>query len=101
MPPGGGGKRGEDPVAAAQREAREEFGAALACAQVIWTQADGLLHAVAGRLEGEPVADGREIVEVGLFAEDDLPHPMAPRHRAAVPGWVRTAAAAFPPPLEA
>ncbi|AZI35826.1 hypothetical protein NT2_10_00440 [Caenibius tardaugens NBRC 16725] len=77
--PGGAMRRGEDPAHAAAREWGEEIGCALADLRAV-AVLDHTLHGAhntvylfAGRIAGEPVADGREIAEIGLFPPDALP----------------------------
>jgi ADP-ribose pyrophosphatase YjhB (NUDIX family) len=79
LPPGGGLRRGEDPVIAASRELYEETGCVLADGRLA-VLADEDFHGarnhvrvVAGRTTGVPVPDGREIIEAAFFAVDDLP----------------------------
>ena len=78
--PGGGLARGEDPVGAATRELREEAGCPLA--DGIWFGTDlrrmpggwlNRIELVAGRSEGTPCPDGREIAEAAFFPLDALP----------------------------
>lgn len=94
MPPGGGLGRGEDPVAGALRELREEVGCALvdpvrvAVAEERLQGAVNIVHVVAGRTLDSPVADGREIVEAAFFAIDGLPQDMPPLLRGELPAWV-------------
>jgi len=82
MPPGGGLKSGEDPVAAAVRETLEETGCALVGARLLTVSTEELhgsrnvVRVVRGAAGGEPRADGREIVEARFFALDDLPQHM-------------------------
>jgi len=83
MPPGGGIKPGEAPVACALREMAEEIGCTLARPLQVDTIRDTLhgagntVHVVAGLCVGAPVPDMREIVAVGFFAPDALPAPLA------------------------
>lgn len=82
MPPGGGLKSGEDPVAAAVRETLEETGCVLVGARLLTVSTEELhgshnvVRVVRGAAGGEPRADGREIVEARFFALDDLPRHM-------------------------
>jgi 8-oxo-dGTP pyrophosphatase MutT (NUDIX family) len=78
--PGGGRAPGEDVLHAACREMAEEIGCALADAvwqgRVMRKMPQGWtnrIEVVAGTISGTPRADGREIVDVALFAPDALP----------------------------
>lgn len=82
MPPGGGLNRGEDPLAAGLREFTEETGCVMMGARLLQFVEEDLqgasnrVNIVAGRFEGVPKADGREIVEVAVFPLDALPEWM-------------------------
>lgn len=78
--PGGGLARGEDPVDTAGRELLEETGCPLSDA--VWIGTDlrrmpggwlNRIELIAGRSEGTPRADGREITDVAFFPLDALP----------------------------
>ncbi len=77
--PGGAVGRGEAPAIAARREWAEEIGCALADLRLVGVLEHSLhgarntVHIYAGRIVGQPRADGREIAALGLFARDDLP----------------------------
>ncbi len=100
MPPSGGLARGENPVAAAVRELREETGCRLEAAVLLERieeslhGAGNMVHIVAGWTRDVPVADGREIVEAAFFAPNALPQHMPPQLRATLPGWITAATAA-------
>lgn len=100
MPPSGGMAAREDPCRAAARELREETTAQLLGAVELTGQpgVPDRARLIAGRLGGRPRADNREIVAVGMFALDTLPRPMTASMAGNLPRWVRTAAAALPPP---
>ena len=94
MPPGGGMKRGEDPIAAAIRELGEEIGCPLANASVIAVTTDTLhgagntVHVITGQCQGIPTPDQREILAAGFFAIDALPDDLARGLDAAIPMWL-------------
>lgn len=100
MAPGGGLRRGEPAVAAAMRELLEETGCALADPREIDVTdlnlhgANNRIHVVVGRTQGPPRPDGREILEAGFFALDNLPEPINPTLRDRLPQWVTAARAA-------
>lgn len=77
--PGGGLGRKEAPAMAAAREWREEIGCDLRDMHALGVLdhrlhgARNTVHLFAGTIAGQPRADGREIVEIGLFARDALP----------------------------
>lgn len=93
LPPGGGMARGEDPVAAARRELREEAGCALEdTIEVAMVEEDlhgavNQVHVVAGRLSGEAHADRREVIAARCFPLDALPADMPAPLRQQLPGW--------------
>ncbi|WP_235523003.1 NUDIX domain-containing protein [Novosphingobium sp. Leaf2] len=93
MPPGGGLRRGEDPLHAGARELVEETGCRLENPQLLEVRpedlhgADNRVRIVAGRAVGTPVPDGREIVASAFFALDALPEPLLKGHREALPLW--------------
>jgi 8-oxo-dGTP pyrophosphatase MutT (NUDIX family) len=77
--PGGGVKKGESAEAAARREFAEELDCALTglvhLGRVCETYhgAANVVDVFSGLVDGEPRADGREIVEARFFAVDALP----------------------------
>ncbi|MBO9499742.1 MAG: NUDIX domain-containing protein [Novosphingobium sp.] len=77
--PGGGLRKGEDPVRGAAREFAEElrcpFGplAALGMLEGTLHGAPNRMHVFACPVQGMPDPDGREIVEARFFAADALP----------------------------
>lgn len=82
MPPGGGIRRGEDPVLAGARELREEVCLTLQDARLAVAVGEDLqgashkVNIVRGTVEGEPKPDGREVIEARFFALDALPEYM-------------------------
>lgn len=80
--PGGGLGRGEAPEACARREMREELGCDLEAVELVAhfeEQVYGAAHRAfvfTARFVGEPRPDGREIVEIGWFPRDALPHDL-------------------------
>jgi ADP-ribose pyrophosphatase YjhB (NUDIX family) len=95
--PGGGMARGEDAIETARREFAEETGARLADARLIAVHDEPLfgainrVHVVAGRIEGVPRADGREVAVLGCFALGELPSPLASSLAARLDEWLDAA----------
>lgn len=94
MMPGGGIGRGEDALAAAAREVREEAGCRLAGAvrfgEVVerhggWTNK---VQLVGGTTADAPAADGREIAEARFFAPEALPETLSPVSRGRIALWL-------------
>jgi 8-oxo-dGTP pyrophosphatase MutT (NUDIX family) len=104
MAPGGGMRRGEDPLLAAARELREETGCRLdqawrvAGAEEPLKGATNVVHIVAGEAVGTPVPDEREVIEARFFPCEALPEPMSGLLRRDLPGWLTTAKAGRPAP---
>lgn len=102
MAPGGGIKRGEDPLRAAMRELAEECGCGLDRAWLLarveepLQGATNVVDIVAGRVAGTPVPDGREVIETAFFAPDALPVRMSDLLRRDLPGWLTAAKAGRP-----
>jgi 8-oxo-dGTP pyrophosphatase MutT (NUDIX family) len=94
LTPGGGLRRGDDPVAGALRELREETGCRLDDAvQVALLEerlhgARNAVHVVVGLTADKPRPDGREVIEAQFFALDALPEDMPPLLRGQLPQWV-------------
>jgi len=104
MAPGGGLRRGEDPLLAGPRELAEETGCGL---EGVWLVArveeplkgaTNLVHVLAGDAVGTPVPDGREVIEAAFFAADALPARMSALLRRDLPGWLTAAKAGRPAP---
>jgi ADP-ribose pyrophosphatase YjhB (NUDIX family) len=104
MPPGGGMRRGEDPLLGGARELREETGCRiegawqLARIEEPLHGAVNVVHIVTGTAVGTPTPDGREVIEAGFFAADALPEQMSGQLRRELPGLLTAARAARPAP---
>jgi ADP-ribose pyrophosphatase YjhB (NUDIX family) len=91
--PGGGLGRGEDPVAAARREVREELGLELARIEPIGTLEEVLsgsphtAYLFAGTCDRQPQPDGREVTEARYFPSHSLPEPLGRHTRARIAAW--------------
>ncbi|MDE2597419.1 MAG: NUDIX domain-containing protein [Sphingomonadales bacterium] len=100
MLPGGGLKRGEDPIAAGRREVLEETGCRLQAPVLVAEFAEPIrgvpsrVDLVAGLCDDSPRIDGREIVEASFYAPDDLPEPLLAGLSQALPAWLAAADAA-------
>ena len=93
MLPGGGIARREAPLVAARRELAEETGCILRDALVHAVLEEQLygttnrVHLIAGRAEGLPRPDGREIIELGFFGRNALPVPLSPAVASQIDAW--------------
>ena len=102
MLPGGGMKRGEDPLGAARREVQEETAVRLTDARVIAVVIEPIAGAphevsvVAGWSDDLPVPDGREIVAAAFFDPAALPEPLMRGLAERMPDYVTAAKAARP-----
>jgi 8-oxo-dGTP pyrophosphatase MutT (NUDIX family) len=102
MAPGGGMRRGEDPLSAGARELREECGCGLddtwevALVEEPLQGATNEVHVVTGTIAGAPSPDGREVIEAAFFAPEALPTRMSDLLRRDLPGWLRAAKAGRP-----
>ncbi|RNJ62314.1 MAG: NUDIX domain-containing protein [Porphyrobacter sp. IPPAS B-1204] len=91
--PGGGLARGEDPVAAARREVREELGVELARIEPIGTLEEVLsgsphtAHIFAAVCDQRPKPDGREVIEARFFPSHSLPEPLGRTTRDRIAVW--------------
>ena len=100
--PGGFVNEEEPPAQAAARECLEEIRARVRIDNLLdvyhITRGDGggmVGIAYVGTLEeGEAPSAGHEMLEVGLFAPDNLPELAFPSHRRAIADWARTRAGA-------
>lgn len=87
MLPGGGIRRDESAIAAAERELLEETGCVLSRPRVhgeFWSTAEGArnhITVVSGTALGIPRVDGREIIEAAFVPFDPLPANVAPASR--------------------
>ena len=91
--PGGGLKRGEDPVEAARREVHEELGLKLTRIDpvaVIEEEISGAPHTAhlfAATCDQRPQPDGREIAEARFFPSHSLPEPLGAITRVRIEAW--------------
>lgn len=91
--PGGGLGRGEDPVAAARREVREELGVDLLRIDRVGTLEEVLsgsphtAHIFTGVCDRQPQPDRREVTEARFFPSHSLPEPLGETTRLRIAAW--------------
>lgn len=91
--PGGGLGRGEEPLAAARREVREELGVELARIDFVGTLEEVLsgsphtAHIFTGVCDRQPRPDLREVTEARFFPSHSLPEPLGETTRARIAVW--------------
>jgi 8-oxo-dGTP pyrophosphatase MutT (NUDIX family) len=92
--PGGGIRRGEDPVLAATREFLEETGCILGDPRLFARLDEPLfgatnrVHFITGMALGEPCPDDREVIALAFHACTALPQPLAPSLAAGIDDWL-------------
>lgn len=91
--PGGGLGKGEDPMAAAQRELREELGVELVRLEPVGTLEEVLsgsphtAHIFTGVCDRQPQPDRREVTEARFFPSHSLPEPLGRTTRDRIAVW--------------
>jgi ADP-ribose pyrophosphatase YjhB (NUDIX family) len=91
--PGGGLRAGEDPMAAAQREVREELGITLAriepvaVIEEVLSGAPHTAHIFAATCDQMPRPDGREVMVARFFPSHSLPEPLGRVTRVRIDAW--------------
>jgi ADP-ribose pyrophosphatase YjhB (NUDIX family) len=91
--PGGGLGRGEDPMAAAMREVREELGVELVRIEPVSTLEETLsgsphtAHIFTAVCDRQPRPDRREVTEARFFPSHSLPEPLGRTTRARIAVW--------------
>jgi 8-oxo-dGTP pyrophosphatase MutT (NUDIX family) len=91
MAPGGKPDRGESPVEAGVRELFEETGVRLVGAvEVMHPDPDAhrCNYVVVGQAQGQPKADGREILDARFCALDALPEPVSQQREGQLRDWI-------------
>jgi len=91
--PGGGLNPGEDPLAAARREVREELGIELSWIEKFATLEEEIsrsphtAHLFTAVCDQRPKPDLREITEARFFPSHSLPEPLGRITRARIDAW--------------
>ena len=91
--PGGGVKRGEDPMLAASRELNEELGLT-GCTLRRIGEIDDVIsssphktHIFFLKIDREPLPDNREVIEARFFPSHSLPEPISESTRRQLAYW--------------
>ncbi len=91
--PGGGLRRGEDPLACARREVQEELGVTLARIEPVAVIEEVLsgsphtAHVFTGVCDRQPRPDRREVLEARFFPSHSLPEPLGRTTRDRIAAW--------------
>jgi 8-oxo-dGTP pyrophosphatase MutT (NUDIX family) len=94
MLPGGGLRKGEEPVQTGARELAEETGCILQDAQWLASMLNEMesgwnnrIELITGTTHDQPRADGRELDDAAFFALDRLPQNISPRLPKYIAAW--------------
>lgn len=91
--PGGGLRRGEDPLECALREVHEELGVVLARIEAVTVIEEVLsgsphtAHVFTGVCDRQPRPDRREVLEARFFPSHSLPEPLGRTTRDRIAAW--------------